>query len=149
MNPNPPEAPAAPGRPAKPEEAGQKKPGLLLRPFVSIGRWLDRDLDLEGRDTSDWNIYYYYFRQVAQHRAPIKLKYMKWFTLAFQLYFFGSIIFAIINGILAFEAAKTSGQGEGFGGLAIFAFLGLGVAGAARPFPEVGVGQATHDGSHH
>ena len=130
MNPNQTEAPADAGRPSVHEEAGQKKSGLLQR-LLGVVRWFDRGLDLEGRDTSDWNIYYYYFRQVAQHRAPIKLKYLKWFALAFQLYFFGSIVFAIINGILAFEAAKTSGQGEGFGGLAIFAFLGLGVAGLA------------------
>lgn len=128
MTRNPPEAPAVAGRT---EETGEvrpeKKPGLLIR-FV---RWFDRGLDLEGRDTSGWNTYYYYFRQVAQHRALLKLKYLKWFALAFQLYFFGTIVFAIVNGILAFDALKTSGQGEGFGGLAIFAFLGLGVAGLA------------------
>ena len=128
MTRNPPEAPAVAGRTAETGEVRpEKKPGLLIR-FV---RWFDRGLDLEGRDTSDWNIYYYYFRQVAQHRAPLKLKYLKWFALAFQLYFLGSIVFAIINGILALDALKTSGQGEGFGGLAIFAFLGLAVAGLA------------------
>jgi hypothetical protein len=128
MTRNPPEAPAVAGRTAETGEVRpEKKPGLLIR-FV---RWFDRGLDLEGRDTSDWNIYYYYFRQVAQHRALLKLKYLKWFALAFQLYFFGTIVFAVINGILALDALKTSGQGEGFGGLAIFAFLGLGVAGLA------------------
>lgn len=128
MTRNPPEVPAVAGRTAETGEVRpEKKPGLLIR-FV---RWFDRGLDLEGRDTSDWNIYYYYFRQVAQHRAPLKLKYLKWFALAFQLYFLGSVVFAIVNGILAFDALKTSGQGEGFGGLAIFAFLGLGVAGLA------------------
>lgn len=124
---NPPPEKTFPERSAETGEACPKKPGRFIR-FV---RWFDRGLDLEGRDTSDWNIYYYYFRQVAQHRTMLKLKYLKWFALVFQLYFFGTIIFAIINGILAFEAAKTSGQGEGFGALAIFAFLGLGVAGLA------------------
>lgn len=125
---NPPPGKTFPGRTAETGEVRpEKKPGLLIR-FV---RWFDRGLDLEGRDTSDWNIYYYYFRQVAQHRALLKLKYLKWFALAFQLYFLGSVVFAIVNGILAFDALKTSGQGEGFGGLAIFAFLGLAVAGLA------------------
>ena len=125
---NPPPEKTFPERTAETGEASpKKKPGRFIR-FV---RWFDRGLDLEGRDTSGWNIYYYYFRQVAQHRAPLKLKYLKWFALAFQLYFFGTIVFAIVNGILAFDALKTSGQGEGFGALAIFAFLGLGVAGLA------------------
>ena len=125
---NPPLGKTFPERTAESGEASQKKkPGRFIR-FV---RWFDRGLDLEGRDTSGWNTYYYYFRQVAQHRALLKLKYLKWFALAFQLYFFGTIVFAVINGILALDALKTSGQGEGFGGLAIFAFLGLGVAGLA------------------
>lgn len=124
---NPPPEKTFPERTAETGEAGKKKPGRFIR-FV---RWFDRGLDLEGRDTSGWNTYYYYFRQVAQHRALLKLKYLKWFALAFQLYFFGTIVFAVINGILALDALKTSGQGEGFGGLAIFAFLGLAVAGLA------------------
>lgn len=124
---NPPPGKTFPERSAETGEARPKKPGRFIR-FV---RWFDRGLDLEGRDTSDWNIYYYYFRQVAQHRTMLKLKYLKWFALVFQLYFFGTIVFAVINSILALEAAKTSGQGEGFGALAIFAFLWLGVAGLA------------------
>ena len=54
MNPNPPpEAPAATGRPAETGEVRpEKKPGRFIR-FV---RWFDRDLDLERRATSDWNI---------------------------------------------------------------------------------------------
>lgn len=125
---NPPPEKTFPERTAESGEASpKKKPGRFIR-FV---RWFDRGLDLEGRDTSGWNTYYYYFRQVAQHRALLKLKYLKWFALAFQLYFFGTIVFAVINGILALDALKTSGQGEGFGGLAIFAFLGLAVAGLA------------------
>ena len=61
---NPPPGKTFPERSAETGEVRpEKKPGLLIR-FV---RWFDRGLDLEGRDTSDWNIYYYYFRQVAQH----------------------------------------------------------------------------------
>ena len=124
----PPEPPAATGRPAKPEEARKKKPGFLQK-LLGVVRWFDRGLDLEGRDTSDWNTYYYYFRQVAQHRAPVKLKYLKWFALVFQLYFFGTIIFAIINGILA--ASVPRGAGEGFEAIPIFGFIMLGIAGLA------------------
>ncbi|MBP5586567.1 MAG: hypothetical protein J6Y92_09470 [Lentisphaeria bacterium] len=123
---NPPPEKTFPERSADSGEARpKKKPGLFIR-FV---RWFDRGIDLEGRDTSDWNIYYYYFRQVAQHRAPIKLKYLKWFALVFQLYFFGTIIFAIINGILA--ASVPRGAGEGFEAIPIFAHIFLGIAGLA------------------
>ena len=123
---NPPPEKTFPERSAEAGEARpKKKPGRFIR-FV---RWFDRGLDLEGRDTSDWNIYYYYFRQVAQHRAPIKLKYLKWFALVFQLYFFGTIIFAIINGILA--ASVPRGAGEGFEAIPIFAHIFLGIAGLA------------------
>ena len=122
---NPPPEKTFPERTAETGEARpKKKPGRFVR-FV---RWFDRGLDLEGRDTSDWNIYYYYFRQVAQHRSPIKLKYLKWFALAFQLYFFGSIVFAIINAILALDAMKP-GEGEGFGAIASFAFIGMALLG--------------------
>ena len=123
---NPPPEKTFPERTAETGEARpKKKPGRLIR-FV---RWFDRGLDLEGRDTSDWNTYYYYFRQVAQHRAPVKLKYLKWFALVFQLYFFGTIIFAIINGILA--ASVPRGAGEGFEAIPIFGFIMLGLAGLA------------------
>ena len=100
---NPPPEKTFPGRPAKPEEAGQKKPGFL-RKLLGVVRWFDRGLDLEGRDTSDWNVFYYYFRQVAQHRTPIKLKHMKWFALGFQLYFFGMLIFTFIRVFLMFSS---------------------------------------------
>ena len=95
----PPETPASPGRPAEPEEARTKKPGIF-RAWLDL--WRDRDLSLEGRDTSDWNIYYYYFRQIYQHNAPVKLKYMKWVALLFQLYFFGMILLAQLRFLLVF-----------------------------------------------
>ena len=100
----PPEAPA-PGRPAETEEARLKKPGLLRR-STRVAQWLDRGLDLEGRDTSDWNIYYYYYRQVAQHHALIKLKHMKWIALIFQLYFFGMLALAQIRFLFLFDRTK-------------------------------------------
>ena len=105
MNP-PPETPS-PGRPAETGEARQKKPGLIRR-FVRIGQWFDRGLDLEGRDTSDWNIYYYYYRQVAQHHAPIKLRHLKWIALLFQLYFFGMLALAQIR--FLFLSDSLSGE---------------------------------------
>ena len=93
----PPETPPSPGRPAETEEARRKKPGIF-RAWFDL--WRDRDLNLEGRDTSDWNIYYYYFRQVSQHCASIKLKHMKWVALLFQLYFFGMILLAQLRLLL-------------------------------------------------
>ena len=96
----PPETPPSPGRPAEPEEAREKKPGIFRAWF---GLWRDRDLSLEGRDTSDWNIYYYYFRQIYQHTAPLKLKHMKWIALLFQLYFFGMILLAQLRFLLVFN----------------------------------------------
>ena len=133
MNPEPaPEITNPPPEKTFPErtaESGEARPGKKPGRFIRFVRWFDRGLDLEGRDTSDWNIYYYYFRQVAQHRAPIKLKYLKWFALVFQLYFFGTIIFAIINGILA--ASVPRGAGEGFEAIPIFGFIMLGLAGLA------------------
>ena len=100
----PPEAPA-PGRPAETGEARKKKSGLLGR-FIRVAQWLDRGLDLEGRDTSDWNIYYYYYRQVAQHHALIKLKHMKWIALIFQLYFFGMLALTQIRFLFLFDRTK-------------------------------------------
>ncbi len=133
MNPEPaPEITNPPPEKTFPErsaESGEARPGKKPGRFIRFVRWFDRGLDLEGRDTSDWNIYYYYFRQVAQHRAPIKLKYLKWFALAFQFYFFGSVIFAVINGILA--ASVPRGAGEGFEAIPIFAHIFLGIAGLA------------------
>ena len=96
----PPETPPPPGRSAEPEEARVKKPGIFR---AWLGLWRDRDLDLEGRDTSDWNIYYYYFRQVYQHTAPVKLKYMRWIALLFQIYFFGMILLAQLRSLLVFS----------------------------------------------
>ena len=79
--------PLSPGQPGG-------KPGFFRR---WLGMWRDRDLDLEGRDTSSWNIYYYFYRQVAQHRSMLKLKYLKWFAILFQLYFFGTVLLALIS----------------------------------------------------
>ena len=100
---NPPPEKTFPERTAETGEARpKKKPGRFIR-FV---RWFDRGLDLEGRDTSDWNIYYDYFRQVAQHHAPVKLKYMKWIALIFQLYFFGMLALAVLRFLFLFDKSE-------------------------------------------
>ena len=86
----------------------RKKPGIL-RGWLDM--WRDRDLNLDGRDTSSWNIYYYFYRQVVQHRAPVKLKYLKWFALLVHAYFIGA--FALV--FLIFWAHRST---DGFGATA-------------------------------
>ena len=72
-NPAPAGGPAAPASSPPPA-----KPGLR-------GLWANP----EKRDTSAWNIYYYYFRQIARHSPSCKLKNMKWIGLAVNVIFFG------------------------------------------------------------
>lgn len=110
----PPETPPSP-------VPAQKKPGLLRR---WLGMWFDRDLDLEGRDTSDWNIYYYFYRQIAQHRAPIKLKHMKWLALLFQLYFFGMLLLSIVRTLLVLSGRLGAPAGDSAGNV-FYSFLSM------------------------
>ena len=110
----PPETPPSP-------VPAQKKPGLLRR---WLGLWFDRDLDLEGRDTSDWNIYYYFYRQIAQHRAPIKLKHMKWLALLFQLYFFGILLLSIVRTLLVLSG-KLGAPANDSEGNVFYSFLSM------------------------
>ncbi len=63
--------------------------------WMFFDAWTDRDLDLSRIDTSDWNIYYYYFRHIYQKRATVKLKYMRWIALVFQVLFFGAYALGI------------------------------------------------------
>ena len=98
MNPSDPEntpAPAFPGslsgNPAQTGDSGASagtvasshylppaKPGLF-------GIWANP----EDCDTSAWNIYFYYFRQVAQHNPSCRLKTLKWIGLAANILCFG------------------------------------------------------------
>lgn len=88
MIPSAPENTPAPAIPGNPAPAGGSaapasfpppaKPGLL-------GIWANP----EKRDTSAWNIYYYYFRQIAQHMPSCKLKNLKWIALVVNVFFFG------------------------------------------------------------
>ena len=122
---NPPPEKSFTGRPAETGEIRPDgKPGFLRR-LAHVGQWFDRDLDLKGRDTSDWNIYYYYFRQVAQHRALVKLKYMKWIALVFQLYFLSMLAFAVIRTVLLIEAARVQGQEIQTIGNLFFTFIAM------------------------
>ena len=83
------EVPAAQKAPA-----GKKEKGLLGK-YIDV--WTDRDLNTEDSDTSDWNIFYYYYRHIYQKRAAIKLKYLKWLALLFQLYFFGMLALVLVR----------------------------------------------------
>lgn len=97
MNPSDPEntpAPAFPGRlsgnPAQtggasaPESAAPAPPLPPAKPGL-FGIWANP----KKCDTSAWNIYYYYFRQVAQHMPSCKLKTLKWIGLAANILCFG------------------------------------------------------------
>ncbi len=57
----------------------------------------------EKCDTSDWNTYYFYYRQVAQH-GSLKLKQLKWIALAANLYFFAHIAILVFIQIKAAHA---------------------------------------------
>jgi hypothetical protein len=83
----------------------REEPGLFCR-WLNV--WRDRTPELEERDTSSWNIYYYFYRQVAQHHAMLKLKYLKWFALLINAYYFLS--FALV--LLTFWSHRGS---DGFG----------------------------------
>jgi len=86
--------------PAQEVPAAQKAPAgkrekSLLGKYIDV--WTDRDLNTEDSDTSDWNIFYYYYRHIYQKRAAIKLKYLKWLALLFQLYFFGMLALVLVR----------------------------------------------------
>jgi hypothetical protein len=53
-----------------------------------LRRFFDIWGDPEKRDTTCWNNYYYYYRQIAQHTASISLRRLKWIAILFQAYFF-------------------------------------------------------------
>ena len=82
------QAPEAPRAPAKP--LPRAKRGLR-------GIWANP----EKYDTSDWNVYYFYFRQIAQH-GGLKLKNLKWVGLIADIYFF------IIILVVLFIKIKTA-----------------------------------------
>ena len=94
--------------------------------------------DAEKCDTSDWNVYYYYYREIAQHGRK-KFQRMKWIALAANLLFFllvGIILYANykLSRFQDFEAAMDYLGNTAFpfilliAAVAMFAFLGLGPA---------------------
>ena len=94
--------------------------------------------DSEKCDTSDWNVYYYYYREIAQHGRK-KFQRMKWIALAANLLFFllvGIILYANykLSRFQDFEAAMDYLGNTAFpfilliATVAMFAFLGLGPA---------------------
>ncbi len=65
----------------------------------------------EKCDTSDWNTYYFYYRQVAQHGA-LKLKQLKWIALAANLYFFAHIAVLVAIQIKAAHTDDSRGYSD-------------------------------------
>lgn len=82
---------AVPAPEASPGGPG-KRPGILR---IFLNAWADRDLDMDDRDTSDWNIYYYYYRHIYQKRASVKLSYLRWIALLFQVLYFGAQVLGL------------------------------------------------------
>ena len=78
----------APAQPEKP--LPRVKPGFR-------GIWANA----EKCDTSDWNVYYFYYREIAQHGRK-KFQRMKWIALAANLLFF------LIVGIILYANYKLS-----------------------------------------
>ncbi|MBR4718083.1 MAG: hypothetical protein IKP09_08500 [Lentisphaeria bacterium] len=91
--------------PETPPGEPKKHSGLL---GMFLDAWADRDLDMDNRDTSDWNIYYYYYRHIYQKRATVKLTYLRWIALLFQiLYFLGQLLGLALLLITALRKGKT------------------------------------------
>jgi hypothetical protein len=82
-----------------PETAPPKKEKGLFGKYLDA--WTDRDLDTEHCDTSDWNVYYFYYREIAQHGRK-KFQRMKWIALAANFLFF------LIVGVLLYLDFKAS-----------------------------------------
>ena len=107
MNRETPPEPAAPQTTQQPSvqddlpERPEKRSGFL---GMILDVWTDRDLDMEGCDTSEWNIFYYYFRHIYQKRAMIKLSHLKWCALLFQVIFFA--VLALGLAIVLFNYRK-------------------------------------------
>ena len=92
----------------------------------------------EKCDTSDWNVYYYYYREIAQHGRK-KFQRMKWVALAANLLFFlfvGIILYATsksrkfedFESVMDYLGATALPAIMVIALIALFAFLGLGPA---------------------
>ncbi len=97
-----PQSPVPPPAQAQPANAASGAPAAKPLPRAKRGFrgiWANP----EKCDTSDWNTYYFYYRQVAQH-GSLKLKQMKWIALAANLYFFAHIAILVFIQIKAAHA---------------------------------------------
>lgn len=86
----PAQGPAPDSSPAFEQHMEHAKPGFR-------GIWVDP----EKYDTSDWNTFYYFFRQIAQHKG-LKLKQLKWIALLVDIYF-------LVTGIVLWVAHVKAG----------------------------------------
>ena len=95
---------------AQPANAASGVPAAKPLPRAKrgfLGIWANP----EKCDTSDWNTYYFYYRQVAQHGA-LKLKQLKWIALAANLYFFAHIAILVFMQIKAAHADDSRGYSD-------------------------------------
>jgi len=92
------QAPGASGVP--PKAPPRAMPGLR-------GIWADP----EKCDTSDWNVFYYYYRQIAQH-GGLKLKNLKWIGLIADLYFFVVILVVLYIKLVVLKNSSFSDVGD-------------------------------------
>ena len=74
----------------------------------ALRRFFDIWGDPEKRDTSCWNNYYYYYRQIAQHTASISLRRLKWIAILFQAYFFVHMGMPLL--VMAFRKNVVAGE---------------------------------------
>ena len=57
-------------------------------PFRYISEFISLFANPDKHDTSSWNVYYYYYRQIHQNHIGLGVKSLKWFSLGFQIFFF-------------------------------------------------------------
>ncbi len=74
----------------------------------ALRRFFDIWGDPEKRDTTCWNNYYYYYRQIAQHTASISLRRLKWIAILFQAYFFVHMGMPLL--VMAFRKNVVAGE---------------------------------------
>ena len=56
--------------------------------FRYISEFIGLFANPEKCDTSSWNVYYYYYRQIHQKHIGLGVKSLKWFSLGYQMFFF-------------------------------------------------------------
>ena len=61
-------------------------------PFRYIPEFLRLFINPDKHDTSSWNVFYYYYRQIHQSHIGLGIKSLKWFSLGFQVFFFFNVL---------------------------------------------------------